>query len=378
MQIFFELTAVPVHQNLLYATQAAAQHIARGDIKLGFCSACGFIANCTFDATLLNYSAFYDNTQCFSPTFNKYVVELAKSLIDRYHFHEKQIIEIGCGKGDFIKLLSQLGNNQGVGFDPSYIGDEIDLSGSVRFIKDFYSEAYAGYTGNLFCSRHVIEHISQPSEVFVSLRKAIGVQKDTAIFFETPDVTWILRNLTFWDIFYEHRSLFSPGSIARLAAQHGFDTTHLQLTFGGQYMCSDSVPSAKDAGEILVDVEDIDTMFGHINFFTTHYQQKLEETQSLIERIKLSGKRTVIWGAGAKAVTFLNTLNIQPNVIPYVVDINPRKQRMFIAGTGQEIVAPNYLNSFAPDTILVINPNYADEIYASATTMELIAEIVVL
>ena len=69
-----------------------------------------------------------------------------------------------------------------------------------------------------------------------------------------------------------------------------------------------------------------------------------------------------MWGAGAKGVTFLNVLAIQPEFIPYVVDINPRKQGMYVPGTGQQIVHPERLRAYAPDVIFVMNPNYREEI----------------
>ena len=378
LKIFLQLNQVPVHQNLLYATEAAAQNTVRGDIQLGCCPACGFIANCAFDPSLLNYSEYYDNTQCFSQSFNEYMVQLATTLIDRYDLHDKNIIEIGCGKGDFIKLLCELGPNKGVGFDPSYIGDEFDASGRVRFVKDFYTEDYAGYKGDLFCSRHVIEHVPRPSEMMASLRRAMQTQSSAAIFFETPDVSWILRNLTFWDIFYEHCSLFSPGSIARLYAAHGFDTIHLKTVFGGQYMWAEAVPSNDTIGTIQMPVENVATILADIAYFTEHYHQKMEQVRQLVNGFDQQGKRVVVWGAGAKGVTFLNSLSILPQSIPYVVDINPRKQGMYTAGTGQQIMPPAFLKSFTPDTILVMNPNYGDEIRSEVTAMGLSSDILFL
>jgi C-methyltransferase C-terminal domain len=45
-----------------------------------------------------------------------------------------------------------------------------------------------------------------------------------------------------------------------------------------------------------------------------------------------------------------------------VVDINPRKQGHYVAGTGQTIVGPKRLHAFRPDVVLVMNPLYRREI----------------
>jgi hypothetical protein len=49
-------------------------------------------------------------------------------------------------------------------------------------------------------------------------------------------------------------------------------------------------------------------------------------------------------------------------VVEYVVDINPRKHGMYMPGTGQRIVGPEFLAEYRPDKVIVINPVYVDEI----------------
>ena len=74
-----------------------------------------------------------------------------------------------------------------------------------------------------------------------------------------------------------------------------------------------------------------------------------------------AGQRVVVWGGGAKGVTFLNTLKTQDQ-IEYVVDINPRKQGRYVPGTGQQIVPPEFLRDYQPDVVIVMNPIYKSEI----------------
>jgi hypothetical protein len=69
----------------------------------------------------------------------------------------------------------------------------------------------------------------------------------------------------------------------------------------------------------------------------------------------------VVWGAGSKGVMFLNHVQNR-NGVEYVVDINPQKQGMFVAGTGQQIVSPQFLQLYRPDVIVVMNVIYQKEI----------------
>ncbi len=57
----------------------------------------------------------------------------------------------------------------------------------------------------------------------------------------------------------------------------------------------------------------------------------------------------------------MNALETQDQ-IRYVVDINPRKQGMYLAGTGQQVVPPEFLRDDQPDVVIVMNPIYEDEI----------------
>lgn len=77
----------------------------------------------------------------------------------------------------------------------------------------------------------------------------------------------------------------------------------------------------------------------------------METWNGNLSRLFEKGSRIVLWGAGAKGVTFLNTQKAGRQ-IEYVVDINPRKQGMYVAGTGQRIVAPEFLSKYRPETIL--------------------------
>jgi len=123
MSVFYEFKNVPVHSVLLLPTREEALNFPEGDIALGFCYTCGFIANVAFDPGLHQYSSRYEATQGFSSTFNAFHQNLATRLIKRYDLHSKDIIEIGSGQGEFLTLLCELGDNREVGFDPAYISE---------------------------------------------------------------------------------------------------------------------------------------------------------------------------------------------------------------------------------------------------------------
>jgi hypothetical protein len=286
--------------------------------------------------------------------------------VDRYNLRRKQIVEIGCGNGEFLSLLCKYGDNIGVGFDPSYSG------------REFYSDHYASYQGDLMCCRHVLEHIQEPAEMIATLRRSIGQRADVIMFIEVPTLTWILRNVTFWDIFYEHCSYFTGGSLTRLFTTSGFNIARLSKAFCDQYLWLEATPRIDNIQieTSYVEVETPGDTWKDIELFTSLYQEKVWMIDKQIDSYLSAGEHCVVWGAGAKGVTFLNSLNLTSDEIEFVVDLNPRKQGLYVPGTGQQVVAPEQLSSIDPDVILVMNSNYLNEIQVTVARLGLKTRIV--
>lgn len=377
MLVFYKLDNVPVHSVLLLKTREEALKYHKGDISLGFCSNCGFISNLAFDPNVHEYSSRYEGTQAFSSTFSTFHKSLAKHLIERYDLHEKNIIEIGCGQGEFLTILCRLGRNHGVGFDPAYIRRHNNSfeTDDIIFINDFYSEKYAEYRGDFICCKMTLEHIQQTADFVNAIRRSIGNKSQTIVFFQVPNVARILRGLAFWDIYYEHCSYFSLGSLARLFRNCGFDVIDLWKDYYDQYLMIVASPGSGKEHSILPQENDMETLSQDISWFNENLPRKFEEWQKRLNGIKENKKRAVIWGAGSKGVAFLVTLKIQDE-IRYAVDINPHKHETYMAGTGHQIVGPDFLQEFQPDIVIVMNPVYSTEIQQELKRLNLSAELI--
>ena len=161
MSVFHIFKSVPVNSVLNLKTRKQAVDFPRGDIVLGFCESCGFISNIAFDSELLEYSAEYESTQSFSPTYSSFARRQAEQLIERHDLRRKDLLEIGCGNGEFLTLLCELGDNRGLGFDPAYVDGRISGSKklNMEFIKDYYSEKYSQYKTDFLYCKMTLEHI---------------------------------------------------------------------------------------------------------------------------------------------------------------------------------------------------------------------------
>jgi SAM-dependent methyltransferase len=314
------------------------------------------------------YARQYENSLHFSPHFQSYADSLVARLIERYDLHGKKIIEIGCGNGDFLRLLCEAGRNCGIGFDPSFVSDERSVAGAERvtIIKDYYSERYVEHKADFICSRHVLEHVDHPRNFLNSVRRAIGGRSDTAVYFEVPNVMHTLKKLGIWDLIYEHFSYFSASSLSRLFTSCGFVISDITEAYGGQFLGIEALPEQDVAGAGITtefpEEDQLEAMARDVQAFSERYRSKVRSWRDELEQIEAVGQQAVIWGTGSKGVTFLNVLGARDQ-IKYAVDINPQKQGMYVPGTGQQIVPPEFLKSHEPDIVIVMNPVYKDEIH---------------
>lgn len=358
---FYSVSRVPSHSVLLMDTYNEAVTFPKGDIELYHCDNCGFIWNARFNPELEQYSSRYEETQGFSPTFNSFHKRLAEDLIQRHDLHDKEIIEIGCGKGEFLALLCELGPNKGIGFDPAYIDDRNTSEARERmtFIKDFYSEKYVSYQADFICCKMTLEHIPDTSLFIQTVRKSI-TRTDTTVFFQIPDAVRVIGECAFWDIYYEHCSYFTPQSLTYLFEQNGFDVLRVWTDYDDQYLMMEAKP--KSGLSASLHYQDQRGLTNHdIDHFVQHFKQQREYWLKAIQNNIDQHKKMAIWGAGSKAVAFLTTLGITDE-IPYGVDINPFKHDTYLAGNGQKIVAPEFLKEYQPDVVYVMNPIYIPEI----------------
>ncbi len=352
---------IPVHCNVLLATREEALNAPKGDMTLGFCRDCGHIYNAAFKPALMVYTQAYENSLHFSPRFQQFAEELAQALISRYDLYDKDIIELGCGKGDFLKLMCDLGRNRGYGFDASYEPELMnEKSEQERFtvIQDFYSPKYSAYNADFVCCRHVLEHIEFPNEFVDNVRLAIGKRMNAVIYFEVPNALWTLQDLGIWDLIYEHCSYFTANSLARLFSLHGFDVKRLDEHFHRQFLGIELVPNNSSPSDWKPGLT-ISDLSKYVAEFGESYATKVEAWKKQFERLR--GKKAVVWGGGSKGITFLNIMKQHAN-IEYMVDINPRKHEMYVSGSGQKIVPPEFLKEYKPDAVIVMNPIYTNEI----------------
>lgn len=375
-QFIYKVKAIPIHSCVLLDSPDAARSFPKRDLALAYCDACGFVFNHIFDEDVIRYSANFEESQHFSPTFSGFAKSLAEQIVQKCHVAGKHIVEIGCGKGEFLRELCRLGGATGLGIDPAYRFDQgrtLEVKG-VEFIQDYFSPSYEYLKADVVLCRHTLEHIAPVADFVKSVRRMIGSRDNVWVFFETPDAKRVLAEGAFWDIYYEHCSYFSPGTHARLFRRSGFDVTDIELLYDNQYIIQFAKLADSQTTFPCGLEDDLFEMKSLASEFPARVENEQNFWRTLLQERARRGERVALWGGGSKAVAFLTTLGLTDEVAA-VVDINPYKQGKFTPGTGHAVVAPEDLLAHPPDAVIVMNPIYVNEVRSSLEAMGLSPEV---
>ena len=95
--------------------------------------------------------------------------------------------------------------------------------------------------------------------------------------------------------------------------------------------------------------------------FGLRSQGRIDLWRNRVHNLVSSGMRVALWGSGSKGVAFLTALEADPS-ITCVVDINPYRQGMYMAGSGHCIVSPETFAREGVQAVIAMNPIYIPEI----------------
>jgi hypothetical protein len=328
---------LPVFQNRMFETEAAAKSCVRGDVVLVQDARSGLVFNQAFRPELMQYDSAYQNEQAVSGVFQRHLQDVSR-IIDA-HLHGAKLIEVGCGKGYFLELLQSQGFDI-TGLDPTYEG------ANPGVVKEYFTAA-TGLRAEGIVLRHVLEHVTDPVQFLANIREANGGAGK--IYIEVPCFDWICARRAWFDIFYEHVNYFRLEDFQRM-----FGTVYESgRTFGEQYLYI-----VADLATLRAPVYDAAPM----NF----PQDFLATVERHAQRLRDRVKGAAVWGGASKGVLFALFMQRAGVTVDLIVDINPAKHGKYLPATGLPVSAPERaVQALAPGSdVFVMNGNYLQEIRA--------------
>jgi hypothetical protein len=283
------------------------------------------------------------------------------------------IIDIGGNDGTLLSIFKKKNSKFNyINIDASKSFIDINKENGIQYVNKFFDENYKSeIKADLIISTNVFQH-TEPIRSFVKgIRKNIN-EKNGVWLLEFPYLLTTLMNDNYDQIYHEHVYYYLLSNIVDLLKQEGMKV--INVTFHNIHSGTLRVLSACDIPDNKTQPDlSVETFLSLEKTLTDEYYiqwgnrtyEKIEKFKKFI--IDLHNKKASIacFGAAAKGCVFLNSCDLDHNVIKFIVDDTPYKQGKFVPGTGLQIVPRSELKKVKIDYLIILAHNFKDYIIDS-------------
>jgi 2-polyprenyl-3-methyl-5-hydroxy-6-metoxy-1,4-benzoquinol methylase len=304
------------------------------------CSGCGLVQ---LSNNPVPYYREVIRATSFSEEMRKFRLNQFGSFIEKFSLKGKKIIEIGCGRGEYLSLMKQSGvDAYGLEHSPDSVAQcKYD---SLKILKGFVDSGDYRIDNAPFEAFYILnflEHLPDPNAVLRGIHK--NVTDDAIGLVEVPNFNMILRKKLFSEFISDHLSYFTKETLITTLKLNGFDIIECKEIWY-DYIISAIV---KKRGKL------------NLSEFHEHQIKIKNEIQEYVARFK--DKRVAIWGAGHQAFSVISLLNLSDK-IKFVIDSAVFKQGRYTPATHIPIVSPDTLKSDTVDAVIVMAAGYSNEV----------------
>ena len=332
---------------------ASAQHMpdAQGvkedrglTLDLCQCMGCGLVQ---FDCEPVDYYRDVIRAGGFSKTMVELRRYQYKHLIDSYHLEGKKFIEVGCGQGEFLKVLSEFPVEvHGIEHDPHLVelarAQGLDVTEGFTETED---TRFAGGLYDVFLSFNFLEHQPDPSTMLQAIYR--NLEDDAMGLITVPSFEYIMDHNSYYALIRDHLAYYTFETLTPLLERNGFQVEECQVI-------------NRDTLSVIVRKRpQMDTE----NLLECYVNLK-REMETYMKYLDAWDKKVAIWGASHQGFTLAATTKLGEKA-RYIIDSAPFKQGKFAPASHLPIVGPDHFHEHPVDAIIITAPGYTDEIAAS-------------
>ena len=306
----------------------------------------------------VNYYKRTIRATSLSKTLISYRKKQFKNFINDNNLKNKKLLEVGCNKGENLKILKKFSCKiYGVEFDKSSVEEcrKSKLKVSRLYLNSISSKIY-NRPFDAFMILNFLEHIPNLREFFINLKK--NLNKDFTGLIEVPNFDMIKKKGLYTEIILDHLYYFSKENLSIILDKLGFKVIKKEKILD-DYILSLTVKQ-KDTKFFLKKKKKIKQRKFNIN----DINKKLNIFQKEIDLFqkKIRNEKFIIWGAGHQSLMICSYYKLNDKV-KFIIDSSKMKQNKFAPGSNIRIFHPSKLKfEKEVSTILVIGGGYSEEI----------------
>jgi len=310
-------------------------------VKLCVCKGCGLVQ-------LANKEVPYYRDVIRAGGYSTTMRDLRKSQYEEWiklcDLKGKKILEAGCGQGEFLRILAEYPvQAYGIEHKKDLVKKAREAGLSVECDYPEKEDAvfkYAPFDG--FTSFNFLEHQPDPCRYLRAI--ANNLTPDGVGLITVPDLKYILKENSFYEIIPDHLSYFTAETLSSLLDRCGFDVLKKETV-------------NRDTVSVIVKRKPVPDVSGLLSRKETIEKEALD----LLGQKKKAGKKMAIWGASHQGFTLCAVAGLKDSVT-CIIDSAPFKQNKFAPASHIPILSPEKASEKNPDGILIVAPGYTDEI----------------
>ncbi len=312
------------------------------DLELKQCASCGLVQ---LDCEPVPYYRDVIRATFVSGAMKTFRTAQFKRFVKKNGIAGKKILEIGCGRGDYLSIMDKTGTRS-YGLENNRKAVDYCRKNGLKAIRGFFNkESYRIKEGPFdgFFIMSFLEHLPDLRTVMAGIRN--NLKSEATGLIEVPNFDMILQKKLYTEIIVDHLFYFTQDTLKSFLSNNGFDVLECHPVW------HDYILSAVVKKKNAVSLND-----------AAQYLKKLKkEINTYINSFRDKGERVAIWGAGHQAFTVMSTCGLERK-IAYVIDSAPFKQGKYTPATHIPIVAPDTLDNNPVDSVIVMAGSYSSEV----------------
>jgi len=371
---FLDLGTAPPSNAYLRAEQINAPETFF-PLKVLVCDECWLVQTEDYAESDALFTEDYAYFSSFSTSWLKHSEAYVEKMATRLKLGaNSHVVEIAANDGYLLQYVKARGIPC-LGIEPTKSTAEAARAKGIEIVERFFGVALgkelanAGRAADLTAANNVLAHVPDINDFvggFAALLKEQGVST-----FEFPHLMRMVEFNQFDTTYHEHYSYLSLTAVSRIFDANGlavFDVEEIPTHGGSLRVFAQRKNTGKHAvtpavAAILAEEEKrgLKTVDFYAKFQKAAETVKDDFTAFLIEA-KRAGKRVGGYGAAAKGNTLMNFAGTRPDLMPYVVDLNPAKAGKFLPGCRIPIVNEAHLKADKPDYVVILPWNIKPEV----------------